>query len=104
MNLTGTPTGMSAGTVLTFRVIVRPNIFFKTKALVSTTIKKEVITKCCVQEITVLPGTKMIWMEGLTYSVGEFEFLLSSNTITKNLRNIQKKNLFMISVVPTGCH
>ena len=78
----------------------KPNIFFKTKAFVSTTIKKDVVfnfvnetTKCCVQEITVLPGTKMIWMEGLTYSVGEFEFLLSSNT-TFLIRNHKKLNKY----------
>jgi hypothetical protein len=50
----------------------------------------ETTTKCCVQEITVLPGTKMIWMEGLTYSVGEFEFLLSSNTTFKNHKKFKK--------------
>jgi hypothetical protein len=68
----------------------KQNVFFKNNAFVSTTIKKDIAQefmgfaddgiRCCMKEITALPGTKMIWMEGLTSKIGEYEFLLSSNT------------------------
>ena len=60
--------------------------FFKNKGFVSTTNKYSVAnqfidsTGCCITIITVLPGSSVVWMGGLSQFPNECEFLLGTNT------------------------
>lgn len=61
------------------------NVFYKNKNFVSTSININTSQRfsgydCCLQKITLLPGTRIIYMGGITSISNEFEFLLSRNT------------------------
>ena len=72
-----------------------PNTLFRNKGFISTTIDFKVansftsLDNCCVSYITLLPGTKMLWLEGCS-QFQEREFLLSPNT-TFFIRGIDKR-------------
>jgi hypothetical protein len=67
------------------------NIFYKNMGFVSSSIDKSSAFsftveqtdhpgRCCLSYITLLPGTKTVWLEGVTSMKGEYEFLLGLNT------------------------
>lgn len=76
-----------------------PNTYFRNKGFVSTSINKKAAnqfvnktatpnssSKCCLSYITLLPGTKTLWLEGSSQVKKEYEFLLGMNT-TYLIRN-----------------
>jgi hypothetical protein len=61
------------------------DVMFKNKGFVSTSIHIGTALsftkdKCCLKKITLLPGTKTVWLGGVTRLSGEDEFLLGFNT------------------------
>ena len=75
----------------------KQGVFFKNEGFLSVTNKYSTTAgfmtgDCCFHYITVLPGTKMLWMAGLSKVPREGEFLLGLNT-TYLIRSHQKEDL-----------
>jgi uncharacterized lipoprotein YehR (DUF1307 family) len=75
----------------------KQGVFFKNEGFLSVTNKYSTTAgfmtgDCCFHYITVLPGTRMLWMAGLSKVPREGEFLLGLNT-TYLIRSHQKENL-----------
>lgn len=75
----------------------KQGVFFKNDGFLSVTNKYSTASRfmtedCCFHYITVLPGTRMLWMAGLSKVPGEGEFLMGLNT-TYLIRSHQKENL-----------
>lgn len=75
----------------------KQGVFFKNEGFLSVTNKYSTTAgfmtgDCCFHYITVLPGTKMLWMAGLSKVPREGEFLLGLNT-TYLIRSHQKEAL-----------
>ena len=75
----------------------KQGVFFKNEGFLSVTNKYSTASRfmtedCCFHYITVLPGTRMLWMAGLSKVPGEGEFLLGLNT-TYLIRSHQKESL-----------
>jgi hypothetical protein len=101
----------------------RKNIYFKNKGFISTSIDHRIAlapgfigTNCCFTQITLLPGTKMLWISGLSKIPTENEFLLGQDTtylirshkeeyypqkrlVDENICDIKNKKLMISKVV-----
>ena len=65
----------------------KKNVYFKNETFVSTSFNPDIAhifknkyNKCCISEITLLPGTKCLWISGVSHFPGENEILLNINT------------------------
>lgn len=75
----------------------KQGVFFKNEGFLSVTNKYSttagfMTSDCCFHYITILPGTRMLWMGGLSKVPREGEFLLGLNT-TYLIRSHQKEDL-----------
>lgn len=75
----------------------RKDIFFKNEGFVSSSIdytiaQKFKTTSCCLTYITLLPGSKTIWLGGVSKVTSEKEFLLGLNT-TYLIRSEKKESI-----------
>jgi hypothetical protein len=86
-----------------------PNMLFRNKGFISTSINRGSASafmygdSCCLSFITLLPGTRMLWLEGITRVPGEYEFLLSPKT-TFFIRNHRVKKRFLGDEVKDICN